>query len=63
MHMTSKPRYTVTGWTRPLSLVYFEPTSGKKKAKSAGTRDWREAERVGPANCKRNWKPGACPAV
>jgi len=30
---------------RPLSLVYFDPISGKKKAKSAGTTDWREAER------------------
>jgi integrase len=31
---------------RPLSLVYFDPISGKKKAKSAGTTDWREAERM-----------------
>jgi len=31
---------------RPLSLVYFDPTSGKKKAKSSGTTDWREAERL-----------------
>ena len=43
--MKSKSRYTVTG-ARPLSLVYFDPISGKKKAKSAGTRDWREAERL-----------------
>ncbi len=34
------------GDNRPLSLVYFDPVSGKKKAKSAGTRDWREAERL-----------------
>ncbi len=31
---------------RPLSLVYFDPISGKKIAKSAGTTDWREAERL-----------------
>jgi integrase len=31
---------------RPLSLVYFDPISGKKKAKSSGTTDWREAERL-----------------
>jgi len=31
---------------RPLGLVYFDPVSGKKKAKSAGTNDWREAERL-----------------
>jgi hypothetical protein len=31
---------------RPLSLVYFDPISGKKKAKSAGTTSWREAERL-----------------
>jgi integrase len=31
---------------RPLSLVYFDPVSGRKKAKSAGTTDWREAERL-----------------
>ena len=31
---------------RPLGLVYFDPVSGKKKAKSAGTADWREAERL-----------------
>ena len=34
------------GPTRPLSLVYVDPISGKKKAKSAGTSDWREAERL-----------------
>ena len=34
------------GADRPLSLVYFDPTSGKKKAKSSGTTDWREAERL-----------------
>ena len=34
------------GDKRPLSLVYFDPVSGKKKAKSSGTRDWREAERL-----------------
>ncbi len=33
------------GPARPLSLVYIDPISGKKKAKSAETRDWREAER------------------
>lgn len=33
------------GEKRPLSLVYIDPISGKKKAKSAETRDWREAER------------------
>jgi integrase len=31
---------------RPLSLCYFDPISGKKKAKSSGTTDWREAERL-----------------
>jgi integrase len=31
---------------RPLSLVYFDPITGKKKAKSSGTDDWREAERL-----------------
>ena len=31
---------------RPLSLVYFDPVSGKKKAKSSATTDWREAERL-----------------
>ena len=31
---------------RPLSLVYIDPTSGRKKAKSSGTTDWREAERL-----------------
>lgn len=31
---------------RPLSLVYFDPVSGRKKAKSSGTTDWREAERL-----------------
>ena len=31
---------------RPLGLVYFDPVSGRKKAKSAGTTDWREAERL-----------------
>jgi hypothetical protein len=34
------------GGKRPLSLVYFDPVSGKKIAKSSGTRDWREAERL-----------------
>ena len=34
------------GEKRPLSLVYFDPVSGKKIAKSSGTRDWREAERL-----------------
>ena len=29
-----------------MSLVFFDPISGKKKAKSAGTTDWREAERM-----------------
>ena len=33
------------GPDRPLSLVYIDPVSGKKKAVSAQTRDWREAER------------------
>ena len=31
---------------RPLGLVYFDPITGKKKAKSSGTTDWREAERL-----------------
>jgi len=31
---------------RPLSLVFFDPVSGRKKAKSSGTTDWREAERL-----------------
>ena len=31
---------------RPLSLVYFDPVSGRKKAKSSSTTDWREAERL-----------------
>ncbi len=31
---------------RPLGLVYIDPTSGRKKAKSSGTTDWREAERL-----------------
>jgi len=31
---------------RFLALVYFDPVSGKKKAKSSGTTDWREAERL-----------------
>ena len=31
---------------RPLSLVFFDPISGKKKAKSSGTTNWREAERL-----------------
>ena len=30
---------------RPLSLVYFDPVTGKKKAQSSGTSDWRDAER------------------
>ena len=30
---------------RPLALVYVDPISGRKKAKSASTTDWREAER------------------
>jgi len=34
------------GQGRPLSLVYFDPVSGRKKAKSSGTTDWREAERL-----------------
>jgi integrase len=34
------------GLGRPLSLVYIDPVSGRKKAKSAGTSDWREAERL-----------------
>ncbi len=34
------------GPSRPLSLVYFDPISGKKKAKSSGTTNWREAERL-----------------
>ena len=34
------------GPTRPLSLVYIDPISGKKKAKSSGTTDWRDAERM-----------------
>ena len=34
------------GDKRPLGLVYFDPVSGKKIAKSSGTRDWREAERL-----------------
>lgn len=33
------------GPDRPLSLVFFDPVSGKKKAKSSGTTDWRDAER------------------
>jgi integrase len=33
------------GAGRALSLVYFDPVSGRKVAKSAGTTDWREAER------------------
>jgi len=31
---------------RSLALVYIDPVSGKKKAKSAGTTNWREAERL-----------------
>jgi len=31
---------------RSLALVYFDPVSGRKKAKSSGTTDWREAERL-----------------
>ena len=31
---------------RALGLVYTDPTSGRKKVKSAGTSDWREAERL-----------------
>jgi integrase len=34
------------GPNRPLSLVYIDPISGKKIAKSAKTREWREAERL-----------------
>jgi integrase len=34
------------GTGRALSLVWFDPISGKKKAKSAKTTDWREAERL-----------------
>jgi len=34
------------GPDRPLSLVYFDPVSGKKVAKSSGTTDWRTAERL-----------------
>jgi site-specific recombinase XerD len=34
------------GPDRPLSLVYIDPTSGKKKAKSSGTTRWGEAERL-----------------
>ncbi len=30
---------------RPLSLVWYDPVSGRKVAKSAKTTDWREAER------------------
>ena len=31
---------------RPLALVWFDPVSGRKKAESSGTTDWREAERL-----------------
>jgi integrase len=31
---------------RPLGLVYIDPISARKKAKSSGTTDWREAERL-----------------
>ncbi len=31
---------------RPLSMVYFDPVSGRKIAKSSGTTDWGEAERL-----------------
>jgi len=31
---------------RSLALVYFDPVSGRKKTKSSGTTDWREAERL-----------------
>ncbi len=31
---------------RPLGLVYVDPISGRKKAKSAATTDWRTAERL-----------------
>jgi integrase len=34
------------GPNRALALVYIDPISGKKVAKSAKTRDWREAERL-----------------
>ena len=41
-------RVKVNSWGpgRPLCLVYFDPISGKKKVKSAGTTDWRDAERA-----------------
>ena len=34
------------GPTRALGLVWIDPVSGRKKAKSSGTTDWREAERL-----------------
>ena len=34
------------GSGRPLGLVYFDPITGKKVAKSSGTYDEREAERL-----------------
>jgi integrase len=34
------------GSGRSLSLVYFDPVSGRKKAKSSSTTNWREAERA-----------------
>ncbi|NMC19933.1 MAG: site-specific integrase, partial [Thermogutta sp.] len=46
--MTDEIRVKVNSYgpERPLALVYFDPVSGKKVAKSAGTNDWREAERL-----------------
>ena len=37
------------GAGRALSLCYFDPISGKKVAKSSGTTNWREAERLAGA--------------
>ena len=33
------------GPKRPLGMVYIDPISGRKIARSTGTRDWRVAER------------------
>ena len=46
--MSDEIEVKVSRWGegRPLSLRWTDPISGKRKAKSAGTTDWGEAERA-----------------
>jgi hypothetical protein len=54
-----KVRVNSYGENRPLSPVYIDPVIGKKVAKSARTRDWREADGSqanGRRSCERDAK-------